>query len=251
MSTVTADARFLRRILIGLILATVLAGAATWLVTVEAASPGFVTQTRTATVRSGVTQRQDFVLEPERAPEERPFGISGTVSGRQAGAVVPLEAATVKIADVNTGAALDVSISAGTYKAEGPKGTYRIDVASPRFAPQSRTITAASVASLTENFVLEPQGDERAVITGTVAGRNAAGTQTALRAATVKLTNRDNTTVDAEFRDGTYTIAVPPGPYRIEVASQRFVTETRNVTARSGERVTENFVLTVAQRSRR
>jgi hypothetical protein len=42
MSTVTADARFLRRILIGLILATVLAGAATGLVTV-AASPGLLT----------------------------------------------------------------------------------------------------------------------------------------------------------------------------------------------------------------
>jgi hypothetical protein len=42
MSTVTADARFLRRILIGLILATVLAGAATGLVTVEAASPGLL-----------------------------------------------------------------------------------------------------------------------------------------------------------------------------------------------------------------
>jgi hypothetical protein len=42
MSTVTADARFLRRILIGLILATVLAGAAAGLVTVEAASPGLL-----------------------------------------------------------------------------------------------------------------------------------------------------------------------------------------------------------------
>ena len=38
----TADARFLRRILIGLILATVLAGAATGLVTVEAASPALL-----------------------------------------------------------------------------------------------------------------------------------------------------------------------------------------------------------------
>jgi len=42
MSTVAADARFLRRILIGLILATVLAGAATGLVAVEAASPGLL-----------------------------------------------------------------------------------------------------------------------------------------------------------------------------------------------------------------
>jgi len=42
MSTVSADARFLRRILIGLILATALAGAATGLVTVEASAPGLL-----------------------------------------------------------------------------------------------------------------------------------------------------------------------------------------------------------------
>jgi hypothetical protein len=39
MTTVTADARFLRRILIGLILATCIAGIATAITSVEAAPP--------------------------------------------------------------------------------------------------------------------------------------------------------------------------------------------------------------------
>ena len=216
---------------------------------VEAASPRFVTQSRTVTIRSGVTQREDFILEPERVPDEQPFGITGTVFERQAGGQVPLRAAQVKITEPNTGAALDVSIDAGEYKAGGPKGTYRIDVASRRFVSQSRTITAASGANLTENFILEPEQapDDRPFgITGTVFGRNQAGTQTPLRAATVRITEvNTGAALDVSFDTGVYKASGPRGAYRIDVASPRFVAQTRNVTAASGASLTEDFVLVI------
>ena len=178
---------------------------------VQVSATNYVTQTIPVTVGPGGTPTQNFALVAN----------TGTISGTvfQSDGTTPISGATVACTGTLTCTATTSALD-GTYALSNlTEGSYQITASMTGFAPEAITVPVGPGGTVTgQNFQLAAGPG---TITGTVTDLV---THAAIGGASVTCLGPPSCTGTTTASDGTYTLTVAPGTYKVQLSDTGYAT---------------------------